>query len=1066
MHHVFQPTLEMPVGPTPGMDMARAASSTGLHRDGVMRRQKSMAIIVQDATQSSHSATTPPGMSAPPATTSSYDIAPAHRLRDNMYLEPPLFHAVHDPSQFGIPHERKPRRLLRMPRSFSRLSEMRKNSGGSNTSASSTSATSTLHQAQSMEGISLRQWSTSSQESTGTVTPTSSVVPMIPRSRQSSGRTTLTIGSDQAPQTPETECPPTFAQHTPPPQPRTPSTASSASSDLRDLGDYAVTTHVDDFFAHETGTTVEPLPSSFSRLDMGDSPSKTPRVETAQRRRPRGTPIKWGSRPPDSHGISDPLSKVSNINLRRLFKSSTNERPPVVQEVPPLPPLPPLPNPAQVESSRAVRRVHAIRELIDTERSYAADLGVARDVYLLPARQFAGVPSMEQRPSVSRLDIPAGLHSDVPHSAPIHAPSRSASSDSTHRSVTHLSSSKSDASLTSSLESFIPLGGAPLSPSDIYVVFAGLEPCVSLASTMATALGEAKDVSQVFLENIDSIERIYTYYCARHEAAAARLAELSHDPGPAAFLRECDNTARKLSTSWDLLSLLIKPVQRILKYPLLLHAIISSTPPTNEDYPTLCLAAEQIEAVANRINAYKKRLDDVGQHGFVPPVNSRGTFRLNSGTLRIGRQNQYSDAPAIDTEGALAVLRSRLVHHEERLDSFSQECSSWLELARQHFAVQYALVDQWIALYELNGPRPEAERLYAYAGTLHSSLGGLVMDQLETELDRTVHAVVRAAHSITSRAKIVVANRDAKEGEYRRYRSELARRPGLKPNPSVLAFISLHDQLLEELPALLRGLDLLLDACFGAFARIQRAYYMAIIQETRIYDRDSQEAMTAAAGSVPAPGFGPVPALPPTPVAAAKSRHIADAEKSGLAPPVSLIAPLPEETPKVNARRPSHVTHMSPQWASPTYTISSVATSYVSANDDMFSSSHMQTQTLPQTQTQAPQIGITATPRASNSDSYSYPYTPIYASDAHNQTPLVRNSSPLSHVSELQSFHDASTITTTHFSDAHDVDNESDCSSIAVAAPPISPQIITRTLPLSPPSPSRYPRQWQVPFDS
>lgn len=243
-----------------------------------------------------------------------------------------------------------------------------------------------------------------------------------------------------------------------------------------------------------------------------------------------------------------------------------------------------------------------------------------------------------------------------------------------------------------------------------------------------------------------------------------------------------------------------------------------------------------------------------------------------------------------------------------------------------------------------------------------------------------------------------------------------------------------------------------------------------------MYDRDSQEAMTAAAGSVPAPGYGPVPALPPTSVAPAKSRHLADAETNGLAPPVSITAPPPEETPKVKSRRPSHVTHMSPQWVSPTHTISSVATSYASANDDVFTSAHIQSQTQApaptpaltpaQTHTQAPQFGITATPRAPSSDSYSYPYTPTYASDAHSQTPLVRNSSPLSHASELQSFHDAGATNTTHFSDAHDVDNESDRSSIAVAAPPISPQVISRILPLSPPSPSRYPRQWQVPFDS
>ena len=52
----------------------------------------------------------------------------------------------------------------------------------------------------------------------------------------------------------------------------------------------------------------------------------------------------------------------------------------------------------------------------------------------------------------------------------------------------------------------------------------------------------------------------------------------------------------------DLGSYLIKPVQRICKYPLLLREILKYTPETFEDHTVLKVALEKIQATINLVN--------------------------------------------------------------------------------------------------------------------------------------------------------------------------------------------------------------------------------------------------------------------------------------------------------------------------------------------------------------------------------------------------------------------------------------------------------------------------------
>ncbi|KAI7869660.1 hypothetical protein BDF14DRAFT_1994343 [Spinellus fusiger] len=105
--------------------------------------------------------------------------------------------------------------------------------------------------------------------------------------------------------------------------------------------------------------------------------------------------------------------------------------------------------------------------------------------------------------------------------------------------------------------------------------------------------------------------QVYGEYCKRHEDALHLLQELESKPAVSMFLNGCREDLKGRTMCWDLPSLLIKPVQRVLKYPLLLKELYSLTPPSHPDHEDLREANKGIQQVADTINELKRRKDIV-----------------------------------------------------------------------------------------------------------------------------------------------------------------------------------------------------------------------------------------------------------------------------------------------------------------------------------------------------------------------------------------------------------------------------------------------------------------------
>ncbi|WFD04857.1 hypothetical protein MVES1_000181 [Malassezia vespertilionis] len=526
---------------------------------------------------------------------------------------------------------------------------------------------------------------------------------------------------------------------------------------------------------------------------------------------------------------------------------------------------------------RQQQRHHVLRELVETERKYAADLTVVKELYLAQARLHAGIHTPLSQSVSAYFGSPlSGQHTGSPPAArppsnystrsstreataqaalrhPMSPPrqEKRASRQSLHNEEELLGSGwRAESRLCSPMHGRkSPQPAPPLSVADIHVIFAGLEQCTALATGMSTQLDAAlhadgaRGVADVFQQHMEQIEQVYAFYCARHAPAMLRLKQVTaRNPAAAAFLRECDETSRQHSTAWDLPSLLIKPVQRVLKYPLFLQLTLDSTEAHSVEYAVLARALGDIQRVADRINEDKKRTEFVAQHGFHTPAGSRpSAFRRTPAALRMSKNNVRPSeelAPLTDDEPLFQALTMRLAAAERAMHLFADQCADWAACTRRMYEEELQMIDEWLRVYyagRVFDALAAVDRLSRYRNVLKNEFLGTICRTAEQQIAHTVQHTVKQVQALLESPRIVLANRASKEVDYRRYLQERTRRPNAKPSSGATTFLLLHTQLVKELPFLLRGLELIMERCVTFLLHIQTTLHASAMYELRSF---------------------------------------------------------------------------------------------------------------------------------------------------------------------------------------------------------------------------------------
>ena len=235
---------------------------------------------------------------------------------------------------------------------------------------------------------------------------------------------------------------------------------------------------------------------------------------------------------------------------------------------------------------------------------------------------------------------------------------------------------------------------------------------------------------------------MYLFYCSRQSTASARLIELQSDAGHATYLKDCWSQIKSHTHAWNLDSMLIKPVQRITKYPMLFEDLLACTTPVHPDYFNIRSAAEMARSLAVEIDEEKRQKDVVAST--IAPKRTLSNLSPNKETkgkgLKLFRRDKGqittpmlpSSSSTVDlssvldvTEASLGMMKDmaiRLEEYESAVRRIGKEIVYWTASVKEVLFAEDQLVNTWTRVMRLDENGPPADRMNAFRAALKECL--------------------------------------------------------------------------------------------------------------------------------------------------------------------------------------------------------------------------------------------------------------------------------------------------------------------------------------------------------
>ncbi|KAI8083657.1 hypothetical protein BDF21DRAFT_416390 [Thamnidium elegans] len=372
------------------------------------------------------------------------------------------------------------------------------------------------------------------------------------------------------------------------------------------------------------------------------------------------------------------------------------------------------------------------------------------------------------------------------------------------------------------------------SKSNVRHLFSNLPDIVDFERTFVTLLDhscEQDSVGTAFRESMRSIDSIYSEYCKRQEDAVLKLQELETQAEVQAFLTRCKEQIQGKTTSWDLGSLLIKPVQRVLKYPLLLREILSLTSPTHDDHDDLSAAVKEIQEVADNINEIKRRKDIVEKIvGDKKKTEINVVHGINKRFTRRAQKFKQATGLAIEPTHDILfeALNLKFEEQQEYTRQLARDVQGWVRHVKIGFDHLQQVACSMESLYESwGGVRVKSLNNIDEFNKMASYLSCTLSRELDNDVRGFVYSRIDDFLKVFENPTQVIHKRALKMIDYDRVRDIKSKGdvPDKSLQESADAYVSINAQLVEELPKFFELTSKYFDILTGGLALVQLKFF-------------------------------------------------------------------------------------------------------------------------------------------------------------------------------------------------------------------------------------------------
>eukprot|EP00042_Codosiga_hollandica_P054088 m.724510 g.724510 ORF g.724510 m.724510 type:complete len:1075 (+) comp58836_c0_seq2:32-3256(+) len=392
---------------------------------------------------------------------------------------------------------------------------------------------------------------------------------------------------------------------------------------------------------------------------------------------------------------------------------------------------------------------------------------------------------------------------------------------------------------------------------DVETLFGNFKEVVEVSSKLSDQLaaqmkkGDTEQSIGVCFVNLKTeLEAAYVTYCCHFPTASALLQTYQENAAAKDALNSCQASINAYTNSWELDTFLIKPFQRVLKYPLLLREALSATQKTHFDHALIQQASDIMAHIASEINE-KKRQDEllskyskeVKEGG--PSLDKVNWHSVEKKTMRLGqiffntvktKEADKDDLQFVELDQhlahvALAVykFRKRLTEHVESVQANAHHYFSLLSAVREYYSNT-----QLNDVIEISQAVVQQITL-AYVDYLNKYLIDAMADLLK----------------YFETPQFLIDKRKDKRLDYESYKRKLASTKDAEKRKLVAKDLELaksnyeaiNDQLMEQLPKLNHLADTMLSRFLRAFFRKHEMYfedYIAALTSVRSFDESEQ----------------------------------------------------------------------------------------------------------------------------------------------------------------------------------------------------------------------------------
>ncbi|KAJ5491402.1 hypothetical protein N7539_002969 [Penicillium diatomitis] len=329
-----------------------------------------------------------------------------------------------------------------------------------------------------------------------------------------------------------------------------------------------------------------------------------------------------------------------------------------------------------------------------------------------------------------------------------------------------------------------------------------------LEKDRSTAIGEA------FMIHMSQMEKVYSEYLKNHDAANKKLEVLQRNPKVSIWLNECREWASDLTSAWDLDSLIVKPVQRILKYPLLLSELLASTSPDHPDRASIQNALQGVTDISVRINEMKKRADLVVQ--VVGRKRNQSDLRQQVGISEMFSDKEYD------------YLSQKFGEHFAELHVIKNDVLVYKEGMQRSVAQLGACVQAIEGVIDVSqSSYPDLERKWRRFNHTFQEIVTVALPEHLEMVTKRIHGPFDSIICLYQGPERVMRKRNKRLPDYARFKAAKDRgdKPDKKSTEQGEQFMALNETLKEELPQLFALTGKLMEAILTDLIKLQTTWW-------------------------------------------------------------------------------------------------------------------------------------------------------------------------------------------------------------------------------------------------